>query len=189
MSISSFHSLTLAAFVAVAAVCGAGAARGETLSAATASSTYRLGPGDKLRITTFGEPSLTGDFMVGDAGVLGFPLLGQVQAGGLTIAELQASLEAALHEGFLKEPRVSVAAISYRPYYILGEVTKPGEYPYSDSLTVMKAVAAAGGFTYRANTKRLHIKRASDDREVTAPLTATIPVHPGDTIRIGERYF
>ena len=188
-----FHSLrplASAAVVALAlAACSTGPVRDSAPAMSAAAPTYKLGAGDKLRITTFDEPSLTGEFTIGDGGVLPFPLLGQVQAGGLTVAELRLSLESALRQGYLKEPRVSVEVLNYRPYYILGEVSKPGQFAYSDGLTVLNAVAAAGGFTYRANTKRVHIKRANENREVSLPLTATVPVNPGDTIRIGERYF
>jgi polysaccharide export outer membrane protein len=197
MSSTPRSPLALIPFAALlAASCTTGPARGAAPAALNAAPAvlstapgYTLGAGDKLRITTFDEPSLTGEFTLGDGGAVGFPLLGQVKADGLTVAELQISLERALRQGYLKEPRVSVEVLSHRPYYILGEVTNPGQYPYSDGLTVFNAVAAAGGFTYRANTKRLHIKRPSLDREVSVPLTATVPVQPGDTLRIGERYF
>jgi protein involved in polysaccharide export with SLBB domain len=199
MSMSSRRRAPLALIplaALLAAGCSTGPARGAAPSAPNAPPAalseapgYALGAGDKLRITTFDEPALTGEFTVGDGGAVGFPLLGQVEADGLTVTELQASLEKALRQGYLREPRVSVEVLSHRPYYILGEVTNPGKYPYADGLTVFNAVAAAGGFTYRANTKRLYIKRPSADREESVPLTATLPVQPGDTLRIGERYF
>lgn len=150
---------------------------------------YRLDAADKLRITTFGEPSLTGEFQVSDAGTVSFPLIGPVRATGLTINEFQKSVAAKLRDGYLRDPKVSVELLGYRPYYILGEVNKPGEYPYMPGLTVMKAVATANGFTYRANTKRVYIKRPRDQAEVRYPLTATIRVAPGDIIRIEERFF
>lgn len=190
MNVDLSRPLALFAAISVAlAACASGPAKGPTHAAATVAPVYKLGPGDKLRITTFDEPSLSGQFAIGDGGVLAFPLLGQVQAGGLTVAELRLSLETSLRQGYLKDPKVSVEVLNYRPYYILGEVSKPGEFAYADGLTVLNAVAAAGGFTYRANTKRVHIRRAAEDREISVPLTATVPVQPGDTIRIGERYF
>ena len=190
MKVSPRRTLTLiAAAVLALSACSSGPASGSAPTAAVTAPAFKLGPGDKLRVTVFDEPSLTGEFTVGDGGVLPFPLLGQVQAGGLTVAELRMSLETALQQGYLKDPKVSVEVLNYRPYYILGEVAKPGQFPYADGLTVLNAVAAAGGFTYRANTKRVHIKRATEDREVSVPLTATVSVQPGDTIRIGERYF
>jgi protein involved in polysaccharide export with SLBB domain len=151
---------------------------------------YKLGAGDKVRIIVFGEDSLTGEFLVpGGSGVIAFPLVGDVQAGGLTVSQLQAEIEAKLKDGYLKDPHVSIEVLNYRPFYILGEVTKPGEYPYTNGLTVLNAVATANGFTYRADTRRVFIKRANAPVEQEYPLTSTTPVAPGDTIRIKERFF
>lgn len=150
---------------------------------------YKLGSGDKLRVITFGEEDLTGEFFVDGSGKASLPLIGQVQAAGLTIGQFQKEVETALANGYLKDPRVSVEVLTYRPYYILGEVNKPGEYPYSNGLTVMNAVATANGFTYRANDKKVFIKRADANAEKEYPLTSTLLVAPGDTIRIAERYF
>ena len=166
------------------ALAGPGPAGGERRVEA-----YRLGPGDKLRVTTFGEDSLTGRFDVSAAGAVSMPLIGEVRAQGLTTTELQQRIEAALRDGYLKAPNVSVEVLSYRPFYILGEVQKPGEYPYTSGLTVMNAVATANGFTYRANTRRVRIRRAGEAGEREYPLTTTTPVAPGDTIRIRERLF
>ena len=150
---------------------------------------YRLGSGDKIRVTVFGEEQLSGEFFVGASGKVALPLLGEIQAGGLTLREFQAEVETALKDGYLKEPRVSAEVLNYRPFYILGEVNKPGTYPYTSGLTVVNAVATAEGFTYRANTKRVFIKRANDVGEKEYPLTTTTMVAPGDTIRIAERFF
>ena len=151
---------------------------------------YRLGADDKVRIIVFGEDSLTGEFMVpGGQGKIAFPLIGDVQAGGLTVTELQKEIETKLKDGFLREPRVSIEVLNYRPFYILGEVVKPGEYPYINGLTVLNAVATANGFTYRADTRRVFIKRANEASEEQLKLTSSTPVEPGDTIRIAERFF
>jgi polysaccharide export outer membrane protein len=150
---------------------------------------YRLGADDKIRVITFGEDSLSGEFLIGGAGKVSLPLVGEVQAAGMTIPEFQKEVETALLNGYLKDPHVSVEVLTYRPFYILGEVQKPGEYPYSNGLTVLNAVATANGFTYRANTKKVFIKRADSKSEEAFPLTSTTPVAPGDTIRIGERFF
>ena len=150
---------------------------------------YRLGADDKIRVITYGEDSLSGDFLVGGAGKVSLPLVGEVQAAGKTIPEFQNEVEAAFRNGYLNDPHVSVEVLTYRPYYILGEVQKPGEYPYSNGLTVLNAVATANGFTYRANTKKVFIKRANSAKEEKYPLSSTTPVAPGDTIRIAERYF
>ena len=150
---------------------------------------YVLGSGDKIRVITFGEDSLTGEFFVGSQGQVSLPLIGDIKAGGLTIAQFTAEVTKALANGFLKEPRVSVEVLDYRPFYILGEVNKPGEYPYINGLTVMNAVATAGGFTYRANTRTVFIKGGGGLAEKKIHLLSNTPVHPGDTIRIGERFF
>ena len=150
---------------------------------------YKLGPGDKLRVITFGETDLTGEFTVNEIGRIALPLVGEIPAGGLTIAQFNAEVIAALGNGYLKNPRVSVEVLNYRPYYILGEINKPGEYPFISGLTVTNAVATAGGFTYRANIHRVYLRGQRDTREQVVPLTGTTLVHPGDTIRIGERLF
>ena len=157
----------------------------------TAQSTpdYPLGPGDKIRVITFGEESLTGTFVVGATGQVSLPLIGDIQAGGHTTRELAMEVTRLLADGFLKDPRVSIEVTDYRPYYILGEVNKPGLYPYTNGLTVDAAVATAGGFTYRANTHKVFIKPEPSRAERKLPLTSDTLVHPGDTVRIAERYF
>jgi len=152
---------------------------------------YTLGPGDKLRITVFGEETLTGEYGVTGAGDVSFPLIGNIPVAGRTVEDLQAELTTRLGNGYIEDPRVSAEIITYRPYYILGEVTRPGQYDFAVGLTIEQAVAAAGGFTYRANAKRVFLKRATDTREMLVDLreTPSFPVRPGDTIRVGERFF
>lgn len=150
---------------------------------------YRLGAGDKLRIIVFGEDSLTGEFFVSGAGKIAFPLIGDIDVLGKTIPEIQTTIEDKLRDGYLKEPKVSAEVLNYRPFYILGEVMKPGEYPYTNGLTVLNAVATASGFTYRADKRKVFIRRAATKEEMSEQLTPTTPVEPGDTIRIGERLF
>ncbi len=150
---------------------------------------YRLGAGDKVRVIVFGEDQLSGEFEVSGAGALAMPLLGEIQVVGLTTAEVQERIATGLREGYIRDPKVSVEVLNYRPFYILGEVGKPGEYPYTDKLTVMNAVATAGGFTYRADVRRVYIKHAGEADERVYPLDSATTVAPGDTIRIRERYF
>lgn len=150
---------------------------------------YRLGVADRVRVNVFGEEALTGEFLVGGNGKISLPLIGETQASGLTISEFQNEVATALRDGFITEPRVSAEVLNYRPFYILGEVNSPGTYPYTNSLTVLNAVATAGGFTYRADNRRVFIKRADADAEVSYPLTTSTRVAPGDTIRIRERLF
>jgi polysaccharide biosynthesis/export protein len=150
---------------------------------------YRLGPGDRLRIAVFGEADLTGEFVVNSLGDISYPLIGSVPAQGKTIPEFTASLVELLRNGFVRQPSVTVEVLNYRPYYILGEVSSPGTYPYIGGLTVMNAVATAGGFTYRANTRQVFIRHAGAENEVSVALTSDTLVQPGDTIRIPERRF
>jgi polysaccharide biosynthesis/export protein len=162
----------------------------DVAAAVATNAAYTLGAGDKLRITVFGEETLSGEYLVpGDVGDIAFPLIGNVHATGLTVDQLQREIVAKLRDGYLKEPHVSIEVLNYRPFYILGEVVKPGEYPYTNGLTVLNAVATANGFTYRADTRRVFIKRANAPTEVVYPLTTSTSVQPGDTIRIGERFF
>jgi polysaccharide export outer membrane protein len=149
---------------------------------------YRLGPGDQLRITVFNEAELTGPYVVGSQGSIAYPLVGDVHAAGLTVQEFSDSLQEALAT-YIRQPNVSVEVANYRPFFILGEVQRPGTYPYSASLTVPNAVATAGGFTYRANRNRVFIRHANETDERSYPLTIATPVLPGDTVRIGERLF
>ncbi len=150
---------------------------------------YRLGPRDRIRLSTFGENDLTGEFEVSGTGTVDVPLIGEVHAAGLTTDEFASAVVAALKNGYLVNPQVSVQVLNYRPFYIMGELAKPGEYPYNIDLTVLNAVAVAGGFTYRADTKHVYIKRADDTVERRYELTTETAVAPGDTIRIGERHF
>lgn len=150
---------------------------------------YRLGSGDKLRINVFGEDALSGEFVVNDAGQVSFPLIGTINAAGLTVPQLQRAIEAKLADGYVKQPRVAAEVLNYRPFFILGEVNKPGEYPYSVGMTVVNAVARAEGFTYRADKRNVYIKRSGSEKEEEFRLTTTLKVQPGDTIRIKERFF
>jgi polysaccharide export outer membrane protein len=165
---------------------GAGQQQQDVVDLATE---YRLGPGDRLRIAVFGETDLTGEFVVNSLGEISYPLIGSVAAQGKTIPEFSESLAARLRDGFVRNPLITVEVLNYRPYYILGEVSTPGTYPYIGGLTVVNAVATAGGFTYRANTRQVFIRHAGDDNEAPVVLTSDTLVQPGDTIRIPERRF
>lgn len=152
-------------------------------------SDYRLGAGDKVRVTVYGEPNLTGEYYVSTRGTLSVPLIGDVPAAGQTVPQIAETVRAKLADGYIRDPKVAAEVLTYRPYYILGEVNKPGEYPYTSDLTVMNAVATAGGFTYRAQTKKVLIRHAQGGKEIETTLTATTPVEAGDTVRIKERFF
>jgi polysaccharide export outer membrane protein len=157
--------------------------------AADVGADYVLGSADKLRLTVYGEPSLTGEYLVSSSGTVSLPLAGDVVAAGRTLGDFRENVVKALKEGYLKDPKVSIEVLTFRPFYILGEVAKPGQYPYTSGLTVFNAVATAGGFSYRANTHRVLIKRANDGGEKEFPLTSETTIAPGDTVRIPERFF
>ncbi len=150
---------------------------------------YLLGAGDKVRVTVYGEPDLSGEFFVTGSGLMSLPLIGEIKAGGLTVGQFQDAVQKSLSDGYLKEPRVSAEVLTFRPFYILGEVVKPGTYPYTAGLTVLNAVATAGGFTYRADKKSVYIKHSGETSEAKSALEPSTQVAPGDTIRIGERFF
>ncbi|MEO0466076.1 MAG: polysaccharide biosynthesis/export family protein [Pseudomonadota bacterium] len=151
---------------------------------------YRLGNGDQLRVGIFGEPTLSGDFEVDGTGTIQMPLIGTLNVLGMTVPELQSAIAARYRSGqFLLNPQVTAEVTNYRPFYMLGEVNRPAEYQFSSGLTVMNAVAAAGGFTYRAKRDVVYIRSEGDVQERGVELTSTTTVRPGDTIRIGERLF
>ena len=150
---------------------------------------YQLGVADKVRVTVFGEEALTGEFLVGGNGKISLPLIGETRAAGLTISEFQDEISDALRQGYITQPRVSAEVLNYRPFYILGEVKNPGTYPFTNELTVLNAVATAGGFTYRADMRRVSIKRGTNAGDDEFALTPSTRVAPGDTIRIRERLF
>jgi len=176
--------------LALGGCAGAGAPPISTAEVAAGLESYRLGAGDRVRVTVFNEPSLTGEYNITPGGALAFPLIGMVSAGGRTIDAVQQELTGKLAEGYVNDPRVSVEVLTYRPFYILGEVNRPGEYSYASGMTLEQAIARAGGFTYRANEKTVFLRRQTATGESSVPLrSAQVAVLPGDTIRVGERYF
>ncbi len=150
---------------------------------------YRLGAADHVRILVYNEPNLSGEFTVNANGSLSVPLIGDVTAVNRTTTEIRKEIEGRLAEGYLRAPQVSIDVLTFRPFYILGEVNKPGNYEYSAGLTVMRAVATANGFTYRADQKHVYIKHAGDAQEQRYTISSDLPLQPGDTVRIGERFF
>lgn len=149
---------------------------------------YLLGTGDKLRVIVFGEQDLSGEFDITAAGKVSLPLIGQVQAAGLTLDQFEKEVADNLANGYLTSPKVSVEVLNYRPFYIIGEVDKPGQYPYTNGMTILNAVAVGGGYTYRANTDSVYITRGDGD-EVKYPANQAVRVLPGDVVRVPERFF
>ena len=152
-------------------------------------SAYKLDTGDKLRVIVFGEMDLGGEYEVDASGFVRLPLVGQIRAAGLAVNEFEDGMKAALEKGYLRDPRVSVEVINYRPFYILGQVNKPGEYPYVNGMTVLSAVALAGGYTYRANETNVYIRRRGAEEQRVAPADQVTRVQPGDIITVRERFF
>ncbi len=150
---------------------------------------YSLGTGDKLHIAVFGEDNLSGDYTVSSDGNIALPLVGNIHATGLTIPQLQQAVTKSLADRYVQNPRVTIDASSLRPFFILGEVNKPGQYSYVPDLTVLGAVATAQGFTYRADMSNIYIRHARQASEQQYRLTATTMIEPGDTIRVTQRYF
>jgi len=158
-------------------------------TAATHSASIRLEAGDKIRVTVFGEDKLSGEYQVDTGGFVALPLAGSIKAAGLTGPELERALEQKFKSTYLRNPRVTVEVMTFRPFYVLGEVQKPGEYPYRTGLNVLSAIATAGGATFRANNSKVMIQRAGTTTLEEYPQSPSVLVMPGDLVRVPERYF
>lgn len=156
-----------------------------------ASAAYTLGAGDKVRITVFGEAGLTGDYAVSASGEISFPLIGVVHADGRAPEQVAAEIRDRLAQGYLNDPRVAIELATYRTFFILGEVNRPGAYPFTAGLTLGQAVATAGGYTYRAKKSKVVVRHmnATGDSVVAVRDSGSLPIAPGDTITIPERFF
>lgn len=150
---------------------------------------YRLGPGDKIRITVYNEPQLSGEFSISADGEISLPLIGNLAAAGKPIGQVSQEVQARLSNGYLRDPRVSMEVQTYRPFFILGEVRSPGQYPYVSGLTAMNAIATAQGYTPRARKTTVWIRRFGEQFEQEFVLTPNLRVYPGDTLRLAERFF
>lgn len=151
------------------------------------SQSYTLGAGDRIKVTVFGHPDLSGEFEVDGTGLIAMPLIKEVEATDLTARQLEARIADHLEPDYLRNPRVSVEVLSYRPFYIIGEIKEPGSYPYVSGMTAWNAVALAGGFTYRAKTGYVLLRRGGRDDAQQVPLDSQ--VQPGDVIEVAERFF
>ncbi|WP_366938556.1 polysaccharide biosynthesis/export family protein [Bradyrhizobium sp.] len=158
-------------------------------AAAPVPAAYHLDAGDKLRIVVYGQEGLTNTYMLDASGAITMPLIGHVPARGRTPAGLAADITARLRNGYIREPSVAVEVEAYRPFFILGEVAAPGQYPYVPNMTVESAVAIAGGFSPRARRDYVTLTHtdASGTSRITVPMGT--PIGPGDTVQIGERWF
>jgi len=172
--------------------CGSGArpvteAERKALEAAAAAPP-ELQPGEKIHVLVYGEPSLSGDYQIDPSGFVSLPLAGTVKAAGLTQQQLEQELARKFSSGYLTDPKITVGVAEFRPFYIVGEVEKPGAYPYTGGLTVLSAIAIAGGTTYRANQSRVLIQHAGEGSMREYDMDEPIPILPGDIIQIPRRY-
>jgi protein involved in polysaccharide export with SLBB domain len=150
---------------------------------------YHLGPGDHLRITVYEDKDLTGEYDVTDQGTVTLPLVGPVRIGGRTLAEAETVITDKYGKDYIKNPHVNVEVLNYRPFFILGEVQKPGSYPYQNGMTVIQAVSIGGGYTPRAQRSHITMKRASNPGAGEQEVSEDTPVLPGDVVRVPERFF
>jgi polysaccharide export outer membrane protein len=145
---------------------------------------YQLGTGDKIRVTVFGEDDLGGEFEVDGNGRISLPLIGQMQAAGQTAPGLERQIAGRLADGYLEDPKVSIEITTYRPFYVIGEVNRPGEYAYVNGMSALNAVALAGGYTNRANEDTIYIRRNGSMREEKLDADQMTRIFPGDVIRV-----
>lgn len=187
-----------AVLVAVALLLGACADGGDAPELAVAppgggrpelSRIYRLGVGDKLKVTVFGEPDLSGTFEVNATGNVALPLIGEMAARGRPIVDFRQAVTRRLGEGYLRNPKVTVEVLNYRPIYVHGEVKQGGELAFKSGIRLRDAVAMAGGYTYRAEKGFVLIIREGESREARVTLPSDLDVLPGDNIRVPERFF
>jgi len=150
---------------------------------------YTLDSGDRLRIVVFGQDGLTNSYLVDASGHIAMPLIGSVMAKGATTDQLSARIAEKLRDGYIREPHVAVEVEAYRPFFILGEVTAPGQYPYVANMTAETAVAIAGGFAPRAVRQSVILNRTYNGQQIRMSVPLTYPLRPGDTINVQERWF
>jgi polysaccharide export outer membrane protein len=158
-------------------------------SAQTVADEYRVDSGDIIKVTVFGQQDLSIETLLNDSGKIDYPFLGQLQAAGLTLAELQHQIYQGLKGDYLVNPNVSVSIVEYRPFFIDGEVKDPGGYPFQPGLTVSKAAALAGGYTERASLAKIFIIRSNDPDQKSINVKANVSVNPGDIITVKQSYF
>lgn len=190
---SAGRSLIALAIVAVLAATLGGCAKSPRAVppplAAAFNEPYVLASGDRLRVNVFGQQNLTNSYAIEPDGMIAMPLVGRLKVAGQTSDQARAGIEQRLRSGFLRDPNVSVEIESYRPFFILGEVTNAGQYPYIAGMTAQNAVAIASGFTPRAVRNKVELTRRTGDRLFKADVPLTYPIRPGDTLTVEERWF
>ena len=150
---------------------------------------YVLGTGDKLRLTVYGETDLSGEFTIDGSGYVRLPMIGPVRAAGYTAQQMEQVVTNTLAQGYMKAPRVSVEVSTYRPFYVIGAVNRPGQYPYVEHMNALNAVALAGGFTPTAVESVIFVRREGSNEEEEVPTDRTTPIYPGDVIKVHNTLF
>jgi protein involved in polysaccharide export with SLBB domain len=192
---SPFYTLTCVVTALVAALVGACGGltqvspADESPAAGASGVESKLAQGEKLRIVVAGEEKLSGEFTIDPTGSIVFPLIGKTEGEGLTAHELEAALAGKLKGRYLVNPHVYVEVLSHRPFYVMGEVKNVGEFVYKPGLNVVTAILLAGGYGPRASSRVVYIKRASGGSEKEHQADVSVPVYPGDIIRVPERLF
>jgi polysaccharide export outer membrane protein len=156
---------------------------------AEAGDPYLLAPGDRVRVIVFGQDNLSNIYGVDPSGRLSLPLIGAIPAQGSTTRDIERVIEGKLRAGFVREPKVSVEIDVFRPFYVLGEVTNAGQFPFVAGMTVQKAIAIAGGFAPRAYRHRVELTRIVNGQSLTGEVPIDYPIKPGDTVVVRERWF
>lgn len=184
---------TLALIAGLSACADGGGTMGRPSAVSNANLTepriYRLGAGDKVKVIVFGETDLSGTFDVAASGHIAMPLIGDIPAKGASPNALKEAIARRLSEGYLKNPKVSVEVVSYRPIFVHGEVKTGGELVFKHGLKLRDAIAVAGGYTYRANQNYVLLNRDGESNEIRVDLPSDLIVMPGDNIRVPERFF
>lgn len=183
-SIRTITSLVFS-LVLISAVASAGDIQEASLRRAE----YLLGSGDLLKITVFNQDDLSGEYTVDGSGHISLPLIGSVLAKNNSVHQLKDKIFNKLKPDYLLNPQISIEVLNYRPFYILGEVKEPKSYPYVDGMSYLNAVAIAGGYTYRAKTDHVMVRRINDLSKNEIKLRMEESVQPGDMIRVEERFF
>jgi Polysaccharide biosynthesis/export protein/SLBB domain len=150
---------------------------------------YILGSGDKVHVSVYGEDDLSGEYQIDGSGMVRLPLVGTIRAGGFTAPALGVSIAGALAQGYLKTPKVNVEITAYRPFYIIGAVNRPGNYPYVANMTALDAVALGGGFTDKARESTIFVRHEGSTHEDELPASQVTRIFPGDVVRVKPTVF
>ncbi|MBL8836986.1 MAG: polysaccharide export protein [Alphaproteobacteria bacterium] len=191
----SVHPSRRRVFVALASLCAIGASgcavpnQPRETQPPGPPPTLRIGPGDRVQVTVFGVNEMTGEYLVSDSGTISLPLAGQVPMGSMTTRQAEEALTQRLAQGLVQNPQVSINVTRYRQIFVVGEVQRPGGFDYFSGLTVLNAVALGGGYSVRADPRRLTVVRAADPARRAEPATEATYLAPGDTLQVPERWF